>query len=196
MLKQIIIHNFIFIEKAVIEFEKGFNVITGETGAGKSIFLNALNITLGNKISTDLIQVDKDFLEVVSVFDIETNNLVKIKLKKNGLPFDDNVLILKREITQYSKSKCYVNGVYVGIQTLKEVSSSLIDIHSQHQNQTLLQEKNHLLFYDQMLDLEHERVKYQKQYSDYLKLKEKREQLQKKKRENRKGKRFYSIHYF
>ncbi len=161
MLKQLIIKNFIFINDASLKFSPSFNVITGETGAGKSILLNALGITLGNKIDLNLIGPSKNKIEVTSIFDIHKNTMIKKKYSHLGIGEEEEI-ILKREISKDGKSRCLINGQPTNLSLLKEISEKLIDIHSQHQNQHLFNSDYHLFFFDQTLNLKEELTHYKK----------------------------------
>ena len=172
MIHQIAISNFLFIEKAVIHFTEGLNVISGETGAGKSIFLGALNITLGEKVSADLIQIGKSSLKVVTTFDLKKlPHIKKMVLETTDLGIEDDLLFVKREINTEGRSKCFVNDQLTNIQTLKKIASTLIDVHSQHQNQRLFNARSHLEFYDQFLNLNDDLLKYREKYHRYTNVK-------------------------
>ena len=171
MLKQILIHNFVFIEKAVIDLEAGLNIITGETGAGKSIFLGALNATLGEKLSTDYIHPQKNSLQVITTFAIDKHRKVKNILTDTlNIVLTDNLLHLKREITKEGKSRCFINDKLTNVQTLKKIASMLIDMHGQNENQHLFNAKYHLNFYDRFLNLEGLHVEFSQQYRRYIDL--------------------------
>ena len=146
MIKSLFIQNFILIDELNLEFKDGFNVITGETGAGKSIILNAIDIAFGARCSKEVIKTgtQKAFIELVvalkSDFDFEL-------LTQNGIDFEDNELIISREITQTS-SRIRINGVIVTQELIKEIAEKLIDIHSQHETYTYIQPKYHITLLD------------------------------------------------
>lgn len=165
MLLQISIQNFVLIDKAILNFEDGLTVISGETGAGKSILLGALGITLGQKVSGDLIQPGKDFLRVSTTFDLSERPKVVQFLEANGIKTDDGLLVIRREVKRDGKSRCFVNDEVQKISTLKTVVSALIDIHSQHDNQYLFQETKHQLFFDRFSQLQDKVKAYQEQFS-------------------------------
>ena len=181
ILKQISINNFVLIEKTTIDLDKGLNVLTGETGAGKSIILLALKITLGEKVSTNQIQVDKDFLEVTSVFDVNDSLEVQTKLKELGVNNDNNLLKLHREIKRDGKSRCYINNLFISVKQLQEVANLIIDIHSQNDNQYLFNNHFHEIIYDKYLGLEYKLEGYKKIYSNFIEEKKKLSELLKNK---------------
>lgn len=146
MLLQLNIKNFALIEELTISFQKGFNVFTGETGAGKSILIDAISYVLGGKFNRGLIRVGENKTYVEAVFIIENQNIIN-KLKTVGIKIDD-MLIVSRETFQYGKSIAKLNGKSVLISKLKEIGSMLLDIHGQHENQNLLNNDVHIYYLD------------------------------------------------
>lgn len=146
MLLQLNINNFALIEKLSISFEKGLNILSGETGAGKSILIDAINYVLGVKFSKDLIRTGESKTYVEAVFTIE-NDKTREKLESNSIEYEDMVII-SREAFQSGKTIAKVNGKTVLLSFLKEISSTLIDIHGQHENQALMNSDNHMIFLD------------------------------------------------
>lgn len=148
MLLRLNIENFVLIENINIDFSEGLNVISGETGAGKSIVIDALNLALGGKSSKNYVRTGKDKAVIQAVFDI---NGIQIKelLSEYGIECDDNILILTREIFGTGRSISRINGRIVQMAFVKKISKLLIDIHGQHEHQSLLYSENHL----DMLDL-------------------------------------------
>ncbi len=181
MLNQIAIYNFIFIEEEVIQLSKGLNVISGETGAGKSIFLGALNTTLGERISIDFIQPGKNFLKVISTFDLKPLSNIKQKVEKLlKIKIKNHQLSLRREMNREGKSKCFINDHLTNIKTLKQIAYNLIDIHAQHQNQRLFNINAHIELYDKFLNLDNLNKIFQKNYQDYKLINYQIEAIQKK----------------
>ena len=168
MLLQINIQNFILIERAIIDFGPGLNVVSGETGAGKSIFLAALNATLGEKIGPEAILPGKETLKVISVFDIATDNTVKTMLDEMSIDYEDERLSLRREVSVGGKSKCFINGILVKNNQLKSLVAHLIDIHGQHQNQHLFQVRHHQKLLDGYLGLDPLLKQYRDAYQALL----------------------------
>lgn len=146
MLLQLNISNFALIENLSISFERGFNVLSGETGAGKSILIDAINYVLGGKFNKDFIRTGEDKTYVEAVFTLENIKTQEI-LDKYQIEYEDMVII-SRETFQYGKSIAKVNGKTILLTNLKLITASLIDIHGQHENQNLLDSTNHILYLD------------------------------------------------
>ena len=139
MLQRLYIKNFTLIDELDIPFEGGFSVITGETGAGKSIILGALGLLLGQRADTKAIKAGRDRCIVEAHFDLSRYGL-KAFFQENDLDFDAHDSILRREVTSAGKSRAFVNDTPVALSTLRELGSQLVDIHSQHQNLLLNKE--------------------------------------------------------
>lgn len=141
MLKHLYIRNFAIIDELELDFENGLTVLTGETGAGKSILLGALNLVLGDRADTDSIATDADFAEIVAEFSISdtNNNLTHISswLVTKELNAD-NECILRRRIAKDGRSRAYINGTPVNLQVIRELAEMLIDIHGQHEHQSIM----------------------------------------------------------
>ncbi|MBV7275071.1 DNA repair protein RecN [Clostridiaceae bacterium UIB06] len=146
MLLQLNIRNFALIESLTISFEKGFNVLSGETGAGKSILIDAINYVLGSKFSKDLIRTGENKTFVEAIFSLENSRTIEI-LKEQDIECDD-LVIISRETFQSGKSIAKVNGKSILVSVLKIISSTLLDIHGQHENQNLLSSENHIHYLD------------------------------------------------
>lgn len=146
MLLQINIQNFALIEKLTVTFEKGFNILSGETGAGKSILIDAINYVLGGKSSRGFIRTGAEKAFVEAVFTIE-NDKTELALNEMDVEYDD-LVIISREMFRSGKSIAKVNGKAILVSQLKNVSDTLIDIHGQHENQNLLEVSNHIFYLD------------------------------------------------
>lgn len=146
MLQSLIIKNFALIENQSIEFKKGFNVLVGETGAGKSLILDALKFVLGDKSNKLNLRNGKDKMFVQAVFD-DNSDLINSFLSDNGVESDDN-LIFSRTFSVDGKTECRINGVVVPTSVVKGLSNILLDICSQNENIELLKPKNHLAILD------------------------------------------------
>lgn len=142
MLLHLHVKNLALIRETQIDFTEGLNILTGETGAGKSIIIGSISTALGGKISREMLRADADYALVELVFEADHPALLE-KLKELDIPMEDGQLILSRRISG-SRSICRLNGVTVSTATLREVSSFLIDIHGQHEHQSLLNKKKHL----------------------------------------------------
>ena len=148
MLQALHVHNFALIEDARVEFTSGFNVFTGETGAGKSILIDAFSIALGARASADYVRSGTDALTVQAVFDIENCPAAMKLLEEQGIDYEDG-LFLRRRITAAGKSTATVNGVQVPVAILRAFAAVLVDVHGQHENQALLKQD----FPQQLTDL-------------------------------------------
>ncbi|NME94821.1 DNA repair protein RecN [Clostridium cochlearium] len=146
MLLQLNIKNFALIEELSISFEKGFNVLSGETGAGKSIIIDAINYVLGGKFNKELIRTGENKTFVEAIFTLE-NEMSKQELINQGIDYEDWIII-SRESFQSGKSITKVNGRSILISQLKKITETLLDIHGQHENQNLLDSSNHINYLD------------------------------------------------
>ncbi|WP_040211853.1 DNA repair protein RecN [Clostridium polynesiense] len=177
MLLQITINNFALIDKLTISFFEGFNVLSGETGAGKSILIDAINFVMGNKFNKDLIRTGEDKTYVEAIFTLESNKTINIL---DDLNIDkDNVVILSRETFQNGKSISKINGKAAVLSTLREISKTLLDIHGQHENQNLLEVNNHINYLDSFSEknLSKNLNEYKNIYDEYISVKSKIEEL-------------------
>lgn len=148
MLLQLNIKNFALIRELSVEFGKGFNILSGETGAGKSILIDTIDYVLGGKFSKDLIRYGEEKTFVEAIFSIENPELINI-LEEQGV--EDEILIISRETTLLGKSIIKVNGKSVVLAYLKRIREKLLDIHGQHQNQNLLNKSFHILYLDDFI---------------------------------------------
>ncbi|MBE5800102.1 MAG: DNA repair protein RecN [Clostridiales bacterium] len=149
MLLQLSISNLALIDAMSIDFAPGMNVMTGETGAGKSIVVDAVNLVLGERADRDLIASGKQKARVEAVFDIADNQKVRAMLEELSLEGDEDTVSISRELTSAGKNICRINGTVVPLQTLRQVSAQLLDIHGQHEHQLLLDSKNHISYLDE-----------------------------------------------
>lgn len=177
MLLNLHVKNLALIEEVDVDFEKGLIVLTGETGAGKSLILGSVNIALGNKASKDMIRKGTDYSLVELTFSVSENCAKQLK-KYDIYMEEDNIITVTRKISE-GRSISKINGETVNIKTLKNVMSLLIDIHGQHDHQSLLYTKNHLDILDKfakdsILELK-EQIK--EEYSRYTKLIKKLEEF-------------------
>ena len=164
MLVRLKIENIAIIELADINFSKGFNVMTGETGAGKSIIIDSINAVIGERTSKELIRTGESSGKVTAVFE-QVGHKVKAKMEAMGIDPEDTV-ILSRSIKKDGKNVCTVNGTPVTVSMLKTVGSELINIHGQHDSQSLLQSEMHCSFIDSFGDLEDLLKKYQDSFNE------------------------------
>lgn len=146
MLQNLYVKDLALIDEADVAFESGLNILSGETGAGKSIIIGSINLALGAKVPKDIVRKNAESAYVELVFQIEDTRTQKI-LEENGIRLEDNQLIIGRRISS-SRSICKINGESVPASKIKEISHLLIDIHGQHEHQSLLYKSKHLEILD------------------------------------------------
>lgn len=139
MLQSLHVHNFALLEDVRVDFLPGFNVFTGETGAGKSILIDAFGLVLGGRASVDYLRSGCDSFWVQAVFDISDAVAVKELLEEQGIETEDELLFIRRQVNAAGKSRAYLNSMQVPVAVVKKVAALLVDIHGQHENQALLQ---------------------------------------------------------
>ncbi|HWQ58395.1 MAG TPA: DNA repair protein RecN [Clostridia bacterium] len=148
MLRRLYIENIALIDSLELDFGEGFNVLTGETGAGKSIIIDAVNFVLGERASRELIKYGATKARVEAVFDAQGGSAAAHVLSEQGIECEEGEIILSRELTVAGKNTCRINGALVPTALVKRVSDALIDIHGQHEHQSLLSPANHTGFLD------------------------------------------------
>lgn len=154
------VENFVLIDRLNLDFKSGFNVFTGETGAGKSLLVDAISLLCGTKASISMIRQNHESAKVEGVFDIKKGSMTYEYCLEVGIETND-VVVLSREITRDGKNTCRINGKMVPLSLLKELTSYEIDIHSQHDTTYLLNEKQHLNLVDQgVSDVVREKAKH------------------------------------
>jgi len=164
MLQELAIKNFAIIDDLRINFSDGLTILSGETGAGKSIIINAVNLLLGSRASARLIRTGEKSAQVEAVFIIGKNSSASAKLRQHGFDADDQ-LIVKRIISATNRHKIYINGSLATIQVLTDVTANLASISGQHAHQQLLKEDNHLLALDAFAGLMNLRGKVADKYN-------------------------------
>lgn len=169
MLERLSVSNFALIESVDIELTKGFNVFTGETGAGKSIVLDAVGAILGARSSGDYIRNDADSYCIQAAFNIADLPNIHQWLHEHGIEAQDNELFLLRRLNRAGKNIITVNGVQLPLNALRELGGMLVDMHAQHHNQLLLQQSNHLSLLDAYADnrVKQAKQEYKQIYSEY-----------------------------
>ena len=171
MLLELNIKNFILIEYLSIKFQKGLNVLSGETGAGKSIILGALNLLLGGRGSISSIRTGTEEAVVECVLEINDIGSLKNALFQKGIPLENNDLYLRRVITKAGKSRSYINNVNVTSKELAVIGKALFDLHGQHEQQSLLDLNMQLQYLDNFVKANPQLVKYREIYAAYQKTK-------------------------
>lgn len=168
MLKTLVIENIAVIKKAQIEFTSGLNVLTGETGAGKSIVVDSINAILGERTSRELVRAGSDNAFVNAYFE-DINDDVKLKLNEYDIPVEeDGSLLLSRKISAGGKSVCRVNGLPVTVGILKDIGTHLVNIHGQHDSQALLNPDFHYKFVDAYADCDELLAEYKESFKSFL----------------------------
>ena len=163
MLSQLFIKNIAVIESASIDFENGFNVFTGETGAGKSILIDAINAVLGGRTSRDLVRTGESKAFVSAVFS-DISPKVKVVLEELGYDSDDDELLISREISVEGKNICKINARPTTVSALKQLSGALIDVHGQHDSAILQNPELHIGYIDAFGGTEDEISAYRESY--------------------------------
>lgn len=167
MLSNLKISNIAIIKEAVIDFDNGLNVLTGETGAGKSIIIDAINAILGERTSRELIRTGSNNAEVSAFFENINNDVVSV-LDKFGIACEeDKSLLISRKISLDGKNVCKVNGANVTVSMLKKIGQALINVHGQMDNHNLLNEELHYTYIDSFAENTEIIEEYQTAYNDY-----------------------------
>ncbi|MBO1512434.1 DNA repair protein RecN [Metabacillus bambusae] len=150
MLAELSIKNFAIIESLTVSFEKGLTVLTGETGAGKSIIIDAIHLLAGARGSSEFVRYGEKRAELEGLFLLDDEkHPVYTKCEDFGIDVSDGMIVLRRDLSSSGKSICRINGKLVTIAILREIGQYLVDIHGQHDNQELMNEENHLTLLDQ-----------------------------------------------
>ena len=145
MLQVLKVFNFALIEQAEIEFAKGFNVLTGETGAGKSIVIDALSVVLGGRSSVDMIRSGSDQFRVEAVFDLQQHSQVMDLLVEQAIPVEeDGLMFISRAVSRQGKNTVLINGTHAPLSLLRSLGDQLLDMHGQHENQALLRPESYI----------------------------------------------------
>ena len=186
MLLEISIKNFAIIEEISLNFEKGMTVLTGETGAGKSIIIDAMNMMLGSRATTDVIRHGAPKAEIEGLFAVESNRHLTALFEEQGLEWTDE-LIIRREILQNGRSVSRINGQMVNLSVLKAVGQHLVDIHGQHDQEELMRSQLHITMLDEFGDAAFFQIKaaYRQTFEDYKRLRKQVVELQRNQQENK-----------
>jgi len=180
MLVELKVSNFATIDNLQIEFQQGFNILSGETGAGKSILMKSLSLLMGAKSSADLVRYEGDVATVEGSFDIEKRTDIQEKLKELGIPNEDGLLIVRRLVSSQGKNRVYVNSSLCTLQNLQDLvaplievagtQTPLIELTGQHENKNLLSRQYHLNILDRYCGTYKSRLEYTEKYEELLKL--------------------------
>ncbi|HOD13408.1 MAG TPA: DNA repair protein RecN [Spirochaetota bacterium] len=172
MLLDLKIKNFVIIEDLAISFGRGLNILTGETGAGKSILIDALSGVLGEKMTTDMIRTGFEKSTLEASFDIAAAPQVRRMLEDSGIDCDDDTLLLRRELYASGKGRSFANAVQIPASKLKELSEYLIDIHGQNEHQNIVKVSRHRELLDSFGNLEGEVARVRSIHERLQKLKD------------------------
>ena len=183
MLRSLYIRDYALIEELEVEFGPGLNIITGETGAGKSIVIGALKMILGERASTELVRSGARKAIIEGMFDEADIPVVTSLLEANQIDAGEQI-IMRREITP-SQSRAFINDTPATVQLLKEVAANLIDLHGQHEHQSLLRTETHLPMVDQFGGLEPVRKEYHERFEEVSRLERERKSLSARERDLR-----------
>ena len=169
MLKSLYIENIAVIERSEIELYSGLNVLTGETGAGKSIVIDAINAVMGQRTSKEIIRSGAQSATVFATF-TDINEEVKARLRDNGYPDEDDELVLSRTLSASGKNTCRINGRPANVSLLRELGLNLINIHGQHESYELFSPDTHITYIDNLADDSALLAEYAEEYSNYREL--------------------------
>ncbi|KPK69412.1 hypothetical protein AMJ87_10520 [candidate division WOR_3 bacterium SM23_60] len=175
MLRLLKVKNLALMEDITIDFEGGFTAITGETGAGKSMIIEAIATLCGSRMDDILIRSGKDTAEVTGVFLIPPT--VRKRLKETGIETDTEIII-RRKIERGKRQSAYINDQIVSIQLLEEIAQDMVDLIGQYENQSLFSPKNHLILLDAFAGVDSKKATYRGNFSRYTELKKQLKQLQ------------------
>lgn len=194
MLKQLYIKNFTLIDELDIQLHPGFSVITGETGAGKSIILGAIGLLLGNRADTKAIKAGKERCIIEAHFDLSRYNMEQFFID-NDIDYDPADTIIRRELTSAGKSRAFINDTPVSLTRMRELGEQLVDIHSQHQNLLLQKEDFQLNVVDIIAQDDKQKEAYRKQFLLYRKANEQLERLKEEIAKNKENEEFLRFQY-
>lgn len=177
MLQTLRIQNLAIIDEAEIPFEEGLNILSGETGAGKSIVIEAISLLLGSRANTDLIRKGKDELIVEGLFDVSEMPFVRDRLKKAGFSDDRSELLIKRVVSRSGKHRIYINGELATLSLLQTVNEGLVDLCGQNEHQSLLKSTTQTDLLDRYGGIEKTRARYEEEFCNLRSLKKARATL-------------------
>lgn len=180
MLDSLKIQNIALIDKSALEFTAGFTVFTGETGAGKSMLMDALSLVLGSRGGASFVRHGQDSASIEAIFTLPAKHPVMRIMEEQGLEPDDGELILRRQITADGKGKAFVNGMRVTLTQLKELGDRLADIHGQHDHQLLLKSNMHTRLLDRFGGYTKELEAVKSTFKEYKQVKDELERLEQK----------------
>jgi len=170
MLENLLIKNYVIVDKLDLNFLLGFSSLTGETGAGKSILIDALSLALGSRGESGLVKKGNDKADITASFNLEGNDLAKAWLKQNEFEESENQLLLRRVVYQDGKSKAFINGTPSTVGQLKSIGESLVDIYSQNTHHSLLKKSSQREILDNFISNKEELIELNKHFNKWQKL--------------------------
>jgi DNA repair protein RecN (Recombination protein N) len=182
MLLGLNLKNFAIIDDLSIDFREGLNILTGETGAGKSIIVDAINIILGDRVSADLIKSGKEESQIEALFDIGENSVLKDRLRSFGFEIEGDELLIRRVISRRGRGRVFIGGSMATFPILEQITNGLIDVFSQHEHQTLLKEDKHLQLLDEFGGLKGSVQEFAELYQRYNTVKKELEEHERNRR--------------
>ena len=192
MLKSFEVKDYALIEHISVEFGSGLNIITGETGAGKSILIDAMSLFLVKELQQKLCGKVQQKSFVEGIFNVKGNKKVKSLLEENDVDFSDE-MIIRREISLKGSNRCFINDTPVNLNLVKDIGNLLVDLHGQHEHQSLLRTETHIDYLDEFGDYQELLHQYKKVYSELLTKENELNELQEKESSIKEKKDFYSF---
>ncbi len=183
MLVELRLKNFAIIDEISISFGENLNIITGETGTGKSLIVDAINIILGDRFIVDHVKSEEKQTSIEALFEVGDDYSIKERLERLGIGDSDGELVIKRVFNPGGKNRIYVNGSIVTLGTLSEITDGLVNMFGQHEHQSLLKKSNYLNYIDAFSELEPELSEYKVSYAELRNLESEIESLRKREQE-------------
>lgn len=185
MLKELQVRNFAVIDDVTVKFGNGLNILTGETGAGKTLIIEAINLLIGERADNDLIRENEEKLIVQGYFDFSKNEKVLNFLKDEKILYENDStddIVISREVNKLGKNRAFINGIFTQVNTLKNLGKNFLDLHGQHDHQSLLDEDTHIDIIDCFgkVDVKNIKLQYQKSYKNFINAKKQMDELLKK----------------
>ena len=185
MLKELQVRNFAVIDDVTVKFGNGLNILTGETGAGKTLIIEAINLLIGERADSDFIRENEEKLIVQGYFDFSKNEKVLNFLKDENILYENDSaddIVISREVNRLGKNRAFINGIFTQVSTLKNLGKNFLDLHGQHDHQSLLDEDTHIDIIDSFgkADVKNIKLQYQKSYKNFINTKKQMDELLKK----------------
>lgn len=185
MLKELQVRNFAVIDDVTVKFGNGLNILTGETGAGKTLIIEAINLLIGERADNDLIRENEEKLIVQGYFDFSKNEKALNFLKDENILYENDSaddIVISREVNKLGKNRAFINGIFTQVSALKNLGKNFLDLHGQHDHQSLLDEDTHIDIIDSFgkADVKNIKLQYQKSYKNSINAKKQMDELLKK----------------